>query len=59
VPDGLNWPVWRLIIRRITTLREIEEHWCLSDLVFANEALDLEEEIERKAAEARAARQGG
>jgi hypothetical protein len=47
VPDGLLWPVWRLVTKRIATLREIEEWWCLSDLVMANEAQDLAEEVER------------
>ena len=35
----------------MATLREIEEAWSLSDLLDANDALDLKEEAEAKANE--------
>ena len=35
----------------MTTLREIEEHWSILDLLDANEALDLDQEARRKAEE--------
>lgn len=44
MPDGLSWPIWRLVVNKVATLREIEEHWSLRDLVLANEALDILEE---------------
>jgi hypothetical protein len=59
VPDGLDWPVWRLVVKRVATLAEIETHWSLRDLILANEALDLDEEIERRAEKARTQQQGG
>jgi len=48
--------VWRCILERIATLKEIETHWSIDDLMDANEALDVQqnavekqrEEIERK-----------
>lgn len=34
-------PVWRLVVvERVATLREIEEHWSICDLADANDALD-------------------
>ena len=33
----------RLVVGRVATLREIEVHWSLIDLLDANEALDLQE----------------
>lgn len=32
--------VWRLVLERVATLREIEEHWSILDLADANDALD-------------------
>jgi hypothetical protein len=32
-------------LAKITTLQEIEEHWSLSDLLDAHEALDIQEDI--------------
>lgn len=51
MPEDLQdeWPVWRLVLRRKATLQEMDTHWCLDDLIKANRALDLEEEVERKA----------
>lgn len=47
-------------MRRIATLQEIETHWSYLDLVHANEALDIADEIEEKAAaEVEARRKAG
>lgn len=32
--------VWRLILERVATLREVEEHWSILDVAEANDALD-------------------
>jgi hypothetical protein len=45
----LPWPVWRLVVNRIASLAEIEGSWCLRDVILANEAMDVQDEIERKA----------
>lgn len=42
--------MWRVVTRRIATLTEVSRDWCLDDLVDANLALDLEEDIERERA---------
>lgn len=49
VPDGLNWFVWRVLTheRSNATLQEIEEHWSLGDLVDANLALDVHDDLQR------------
>ena len=39
--------MWRPILSKITTLQEVETHWCILDLQEANEALDLKEDAER------------
>ena len=41
------WPVWRVILAKIATLEEIERSWNISDLMDANEALDVKEDSER------------
>lgn len=38
--------VWRPILAGIATLEEIDRHWSLSDLLDANEALDIRDEAE-------------
>lgn len=38
--DGPEWFVWRLVVEQIATIREIDRHWSLSDVLDANEALD-------------------
>lgn len=43
-----EWPVWRLVaVEQIATLREIDEVWSLSDVLDANEALDVAGEVQR------------
>jgi hypothetical protein len=32
--------VWRLVLERIATLREVEEYWSILDVAEANDALD-------------------
>lgn len=32
--------VWRLVLERIATLREVEEHWSILDVAEGNDALD-------------------
>lgn len=32
--------MWRLVLERVATLKEVEEHWNLLDLADANDALD-------------------
>jgi hypothetical protein len=41
--------VWRVLThdRSNATLREVEEHWSLVDLVNANLALDVHDELQR------------
>jgi hypothetical protein len=41
--------VWRLVIRKIATLQEIETHYSLIDLMDANEVLDLQDRAESQA----------
>jgi hypothetical protein len=36
-----EWLIWSLVVNRIATLREIEEHWGLEDVLKANLALKL------------------
>lgn len=46
IPDCLDWLVWRLIINKISTLQEINEHYDLVDVLDANMALDWQIEVE-------------
>jgi hypothetical protein len=50
VPEHLDWYVWRIVLAKIATLREIEEHWSLSDLLDAQDALDLQMRADAEAA---------
>jgi hypothetical protein len=34
------------VVNRVASLHEIETHWSLSDVVFGNEALDIQQELE-------------
>jgi hypothetical protein len=54
IPEGLDWFVWRIVTheRRPATLQEIETHWSLEDIVTAHLALDVIDELARKAAKA-------
>lgn len=42
----MPWAIWRLVLKKIATLHEIETHYSYLDVILANEALDIEEEIE-------------
>ena len=44
----MQWPVWRLVTRRIATLHEIETHWSINDLFDANEVLDALDEVQQQ-----------
>jgi hypothetical protein len=54
IPDELDWYVWRPIVheRRITTLRELEQHHSLEDLRQMHLALDVVDDLEAAVAEA-------
>jgi hypothetical protein len=41
--------VWRLVVEQVATLREIDTHYDLIDLLDAHEALDLKYEAEEQA----------
>lgn len=41
-----DWPIWRLVLKSIATLHEIESHWTISDVLDANEALDVEADVD-------------
>lgn len=51
VPDGIFWPVWRLVLEGFATLQEVETHYSLLDVFKANELLDLKRDVERRAGE--------
>jgi hypothetical protein len=42
---GDLWPVWRLVERRVATLREIDEHWSIGDVLDGNETLDVTDDL--------------
>lgn len=44
--------MWRLVLAGVATLSEIEMHWHLGNVFEANEALDIQEEANRRATEA-------
>lgn len=51
------WPVWRLILEKVTTLQEVESWYSVDDVDMANDALDLKHKWEaeaRQRAEAKA-----
>lgn len=43
--------IWRVVTRQIATLSEINKNWDINDLYDGNEALDIMDEAERRAAE--------
>lgn len=51
MPEHLVWPVWRLWLKKGTSVGEIEKNWHVGMVLDANEVLDLEEEAERRANE--------
>lgn len=46
----MAWPVWRVWSSGKASLTEIRREWSYLDLMLANEALDIEAEIEEAAA---------
>jgi len=51
VPEHLDWYIWRPIVheRQLCTLRELEEHYSLSDLADMHDALDVVDALAAKA----------
>jgi hypothetical protein len=47
----MPWPVWRVWLSGKATLQEMDTHWSYLDLVRANEALDIDDEIEERLTE--------
>lgn len=43
-----TWPIWRLVTdhRASVTLEEVDRHYWIEDVLDANEALDIQLEIE-------------
>ena len=42
---NIDWVLWRIITSKIATKTEIDEHWTLMDVADANEALDIDLEL--------------
>lgn len=40
-----DWHVWRLVLDGVATLHEIETHWSITDVLDANEALDVQADV--------------
>lgn len=38
--------VWRLVINKIATLKELETVYTVEDILLANQALDMQQEID-------------
>jgi len=49
---SVEWSVYRVWLSGKASLTEIEDRWSLDDLVNANEALDVQAELEAAAADA-------
>lgn len=49
----MRWDIWRLVIAdpQVASLHEIKTYWTICDLLEANEALDIREEMHEEAAE--------
>jgi len=41
-----EWPIWRLVIKQIATLTELENTWSYLDVLAANAVLDMEKDYE-------------
>jgi hypothetical protein len=41
--------IWRLVLRQVATLQEIETHYDIVDVMDANEALDLQDTADHRA----------
>jgi hypothetical protein len=48
LPKFIKWWKWRLVIEKITTLKEIEQYWSLLDVYDANRIIDLKDEAEAR-----------
>jgi hypothetical protein len=48
VPSELRWDIWRPVLAGLGTLAEVSELWSIIDLLDANLALDIREDVERK-----------
>lgn len=46
---GDSWMAWRLILKKVVTLTELETSWSIDDLADATDALDSWERAEREA----------
>lgn len=48
VPEGIDWMVWGLLTheRNRASLSEVEEKWCLVDLLDAHVALSVHDDLE-------------
>lgn len=42
---NLEWPIWRVVMSRYATLRELSEVYTLDDLADFHEAIDIELEM--------------
>lgn len=45
-PESLDWLKWRLILKKVATLQELEQVYDLADLFCAHLALDIQDEVE-------------
>lgn len=41
----VDWFVWRVVVSKLATLREIDEHWTIKDLIDANAILDTQDAV--------------
>ncbi len=59
IPGDLNWMIWRVVGKRIATLKEVRQYYDLVDLIDAHRYLDLQDELKIKASEAPPERRQG
>lgn len=43
---GDVWPVWRVVARGMASLRDVDEHWSVEDVLDANEYLDVRDDLD-------------
>jgi hypothetical protein len=48
VPENFDWIIWRLIMEKVATLKEIETYYDYADVLDAHLALDLIHEAEKR-----------
>jgi hypothetical protein len=41
-------PCWRLVLRKVATLAELESTWCFDDVLRCNELIDAVDELEQR-----------